>query len=166
VEVPFNLDVLRAHLGNASLFRRMLPNDALSRQYLLERSVLDIASERLKKVAEQIDKLGVQPDIKDHGMQAWIWSWHKKLVERLKEDIRKVRREESSQTKGAFLPLPIAFVCQLPVHSHGPHARLALPGVAQGREALVDHHPRDYPPARLGRRCRRHEDRAGAHLGR
>ncbi|KAI0033505.1 hypothetical protein K488DRAFT_47601 [Vararia minispora EC-137] len=99
-EVPFNLKVLRDHLEGASYFRRMLPSDQLARQYLLERSVLDIASERLKRVAEQIERLGMAPDVKDHNLQSWIWDWHQKLVERLKQDIRKVRREENRSVRG------------------------------------------------------------------
>ena len=57
--VPFNLQILRDHLTSTQLFKRLLPADQMARQLLLERSVLDIAGERLRKLAEQFEKIGL-----------------------------------------------------------------------------------------------------------
>ncbi|VDC07236.1 unnamed protein product [Peniophora sp. CBMAI 1063] len=101
--VPFNLQILRDHLTSTQLFKRLLPADQMARQLLLERSVLDIAGERLRKLAEQFEKIGLDKNARksDESIQRWMWDWNVKLVERLKKDIRAVRREEDRAVGGS-----------------------------------------------------------------
>lgn len=95
-EVPFNLEVLRKHLGRLALARRVLPDDAATRQKLLEDSVYEEATERLKHQAEIFDKLGLgDGGLNNSHLQSWMWDWHKKLQRRLKSEIPEVIKEES-----------------------------------------------------------------------
>ena len=47
-EIPYNLEVLCRHLGQLALARRVPPDDVATRQKLLEDSVYEEATERLK----------------------------------------------------------------------------------------------------------------------
>ncbi|EEB88076.1 hypothetical protein MPER_14297, partial [Moniliophthora perniciosa FA553] len=58
-EVPFNLSNLRKHLAEVSYARRVLPEDVVARQKLLEESVYDTAVERLQHEADIFDSLGI-----------------------------------------------------------------------------------------------------------
>lgn len=96
-EVPFNLEVLRKHLAQLALARRVLPDDATTRQKLLEDSVYEEASERLKRQAEIFDKLGLgDGSLKCSHLQRWMWDWHQKLQKRLKIEIADVIKKEES----------------------------------------------------------------------
>lgn len=103
-EVPFNLEVLRKHLGQLALARRVLPDDVAARQKLLEDSVYEEATERLKHQAEVFDKLGLgDGSLKGSHLQRWMWDWHQKLQKRLRCEIADiVRREEF--TCESFIP--------------------------------------------------------------
>lgn len=95
-EVPFNLEVLRKHLGRLALARRVLPDDVATRQKLLEDSVYEEATERLKHQAEVFDRLGFgDGSLNSSHLQSWMWDWHQKLQKRLKSEIPKVIEEES-----------------------------------------------------------------------
>ena len=54
-EVPFNLETLRKCLSQDVFKRRMLLEDTMVRQHLLELSVLNVAAERMKHQAELFD---------------------------------------------------------------------------------------------------------------
>jgi hypothetical protein len=103
-EVPFNLEVLRKHLAQLALARRVLPDDATTRQKLLEDSVYEEASERLKRQAEIFDKLGLgDGSLKGSHLQRWMWDWHQKLQKRLEIEIADVIRKEESIGKPLIL---------------------------------------------------------------
>ena len=95
-EVPFNLEVLRKHLGRLALARRVLPDDVATRQKLLEDSVYEEATERLKHQAEVFDRLGLgDGGLSSSHLQTWMWDWHQKLQKRLKSEIPEIVKEES-----------------------------------------------------------------------
>ena len=54
-KVPFNLETLRKCLSQDVFKRRMLLEDTMVRQHLLEPSVLNVAAERMKHQAELFD---------------------------------------------------------------------------------------------------------------
>ncbi|KAI0063332.1 DNA/RNA polymerase [Artomyces pyxidatus] len=95
-EIPFNLEVLRKHLAQVSLARRVLTDDVAARQKLLEESVYDVAVERLRRQAEIFQELGIDnKGYREPDLQQWLWDWHQKLQARLKEDIALVVQEEN-----------------------------------------------------------------------
>ena len=95
--VPFNLDALRRHLQNVTDARKMLDKDVHARQRHLESSVYDLAIEQLEYRAKifaekNIDQTG---HLRDSELQSWMWTWHNKLVQRLREEI--IRIESSTK---------------------------------------------------------------------
>ncbi|THH14382.1 hypothetical protein EW146_g5951 [Bondarzewia mesenterica] len=93
--MPFNLEVLRRHLAQVALARRVLPEDVAARQKLLEDSVYDVAVERLRRQAELLEGLGLDDNgLKQADLQKWMWEWHQKLQERLRADVMQLVREE------------------------------------------------------------------------
>jgi DNA-directed RNA polymerase, mitochondrial len=88
------------------LARRALPQDAVARQKLLEESVWDVAQERMRQQSELFAQLGIDNGaLKSNVLQAWMWSWHVKLIERLDGEIRNIVRTEKkwSTEKGMRL---------------------------------------------------------------
>ncbi|KAH7908847.1 hypothetical protein BJ138DRAFT_1011941 [Hygrophoropsis aurantiaca] len=99
-EIPFNLDNLRKHLGHVLLARRVLPEDAASRQKLLEESVYDVAVQRLKHEAELFDELGLgNRGLQQADLQKWMWTWHQKLKTRLEAEIHEIIAAEERMSK-------------------------------------------------------------------
>lgn len=111
--IPFNLETLRKHLGQLILARRVLPDDVATRQKLLEDSVYEVATERLKRQAEVFQELGIgDTRLNSSHLQRWMWDWHQKLQVRLKADIADVIKAEEKITEakahtrlGPFLSL-------------------------------------------------------------
>jgi len=102
-EVPFNLEVLRKHLGQLVLARRVLPDEVATRQKLLEDSVYEEATERLKHQAEVFDKLGLgDGSLKGSHLQRWMWDWHQKLQKRLQGEIAEIIRRERATRESAI----------------------------------------------------------------
>ena len=94
-EVPFNLDNLRRHLGQVNLARRVLPEDLVARQKLLEESVYDVAIERMKHQADLFAELGLgHGGLMQTDLRRWMWDWHLKLKDRLIDEIRNISRAE------------------------------------------------------------------------
>jgi DNA-directed RNA polymerase len=82
-------------LASVHLARRALPQDAVSRQKLLEESVWDVARERMRQQSEIFAQLGIDNGaLKSNVLQAWMWGWHVKLVERLDAEIGDIIRTE------------------------------------------------------------------------
>ena len=105
-EIPFNLDILRKQLGQLVLARRVLPDDVAARQKLLEDSVYEEATERLKHQAELFDKLGlIDGSLKGLHLQRWMWDWHQKLQKRLKGEIAEVIKNEEGIGE-SIIPFP------------------------------------------------------------
>ena len=103
-EVPFNLDVLRKHLAQLALARRVLPDDIATRQKLLEDSVYEEATERLKRQAEVFEQLGLADGcLSGMHLQRWMWDWHQKLQKRLKSEIADVVKREEMICESMFL---------------------------------------------------------------
>ncbi|KAF8229392.1 DNA/RNA polymerase [Tricholoma matsutake] len=95
MEVPFNLDVLRRHLSEVTLARRVLPEDVSARQKLLEESVYDLALERLKHQAQKMTELGLgNTALRTQELQQWMWEWHCKLEARLKTELKNIAAAE------------------------------------------------------------------------
>ena len=94
--MPFNLDTLRKHLTDIAFARRVLPDDASSRQKLLETSVYDVAQERLRYESEKMQELGLSGrGLKDRRLQAWMYEWHRKLEPRLRAEIKAIINQEA-----------------------------------------------------------------------
>jgi DNA-directed RNA polymerase, mitochondrial len=104
-EVPFNLETLRKHLGQLILARRVLPEDVFTRQKLLEDSVYEVATERLKRQAEIFEELGIGDNrLKNSHLQRWMWDWHQKLQKRLKSEVADIIKAEEAICESFFLP--------------------------------------------------------------
>jgi DNA-directed RNA polymerase, mitochondrial len=72
-EVPFNLETLRKHLGQLILARRVLSEDVFTRQKLLEDSLYEVATERLKYQAEIFEELGIGDNhLNNSRLQRWM----------------------------------------------------------------------------------------------
>ncbi|KAI4519882.1 DNA/RNA polymerase [Schizophyllum commune Loenen D] len=91
-EMPFNLSNLRKHLSQITLARRVLPEDLVARQKLIEDSVYDVARQRLQHEYEQMKNLeaGKGQGLKDKRIQRWMWEWHMKLRERIGTEIKNI----------------------------------------------------------------------------
>jgi DNA-directed RNA polymerase, mitochondrial len=106
MEIPFNLENLRKHLAQLQFARRVLPEDVTARQTLLEASVHDVAFERFKHEDALFKQLGLGISLQERNLQAWMWSWHQALVERLEEvvkDIVNVEKDKRTPTRRASL---------------------------------------------------------------
>ena len=102
--IPFNLDILRKHLADVYLARRVLSEDLAARQKLVEDSVYDVAVQRMRRQAELFKDLGLGDSVlKTQDLQLWMWQWHQLLQARLKEDIALLVKSESSQSTH-FIP--------------------------------------------------------------
>lgn len=115
MEVPFNLDVLRKHLANVRLARRVLPEDVTARQVLLEASVHEVASERFKHEDAMFKQLGLKDSLHERNLQAWMWNWHQVLTERLQitiKDLIKAEVNPKRESQSSNLQLgPLDDIC-------------------------------------------------------
>ncbi|TFK81972.1 DNA/RNA polymerase [Polyporus arcularius HHB13444] len=94
-EVPFNLEILRRHLSQVILARRVLSEDVALRQKLLEQSVYNVAVERMKHQAEMLDKVGLpSKGLQSNNLKAWMWAWHQKLLTRIQAELENLIVEE------------------------------------------------------------------------
>ena len=108
-EIPFNLATLRKHLANVTLARRVLSDDAVARQKLLEESVYDVAVERLKHQAELFDQLGLNDKgLKSEDLRAWMWNWHLNLQHRIKAEMKVLAEAEERYHSEYPLPAQVA----------------------------------------------------------
>jgi DNA-directed RNA polymerase len=98
MEIPFNLDILRRHLAEVTLARRVLPEDVAARQKLLEESVYEVAVERLKHQADIFAELGLGNNILlAPDLRQWMWDWHTKLKARLVEEVKRIATAEKKR---------------------------------------------------------------------
>lgn len=95
MEIPFNLENLRKHLAQLQFARRVLPEDVTARQTLLEASVHDVAFERFKHEDALFKQLGLGISLHERNLQAWMWSWHQALVERLDAVVKNITEAEN-----------------------------------------------------------------------
>ena len=94
-DVPFNLQTLRRHLSQVVLARRALSEDVALRQKMLEQSVYNVAVERMKHQAEQMDSLGLpSKGLQSNDLRGWMWKWHQKLEQHIAVEIENVIVEE------------------------------------------------------------------------
>lgn len=175
-EVPFNLDILRKHLTNVQLARRVLPDDVTARQKLLEESVYDVAVERLKRQAELFEQLNLTDGVLNQSdLQHWMWNWHKRLRERLTRDITAVLAEEDRVPTGGMsvfvLPQSRFFINVFGfsetkrIHGRFQSSRPFLEP-HQARETFSYRHPRGHASSVLWWNLRRYEDDSRSPLGR
>lgn len=105
-EIPFNLATLRKHLGDVIIARRVLSEDNLARQKLLEESVYDVAVERLRHQAQALEELGLGNKGLGHAdLKAWMWKWHQKLQERIAAEVAELVKQEEKRCKSALARL-------------------------------------------------------------
>jgi DNA-directed RNA polymerase, mitochondrial len=72
--------MFRKHLGQLILTHCVLPEDIFTRQKLLEDSVYEVATEKLKCQAEIFEELGIGDNcLNNSHLQCWMWDWHQKL---------------------------------------------------------------------------------------
>ncbi|TFK29098.1 mitochondrial RNA polymerase [Coprinopsis marcescibilis] len=95
-EVPFNIQNLRDHLAYVAYARHVLPDDAVARQRHLELSAYDIEEGRMKVQNEQMEQLGLDKRFQDKKLQAHMYRWNGELATRIKEELKKIEREEES----------------------------------------------------------------------
>ncbi|KAI0640998.1 DNA/RNA polymerase [Trametes meyenii] len=94
-DIPFNLETLRRHLGQVILARRVLSEDVVLRQKLLEQSVYNVAVERMKHQAELFDQLGLpNKSLHSTDLRTWMWHWHEKLQARIAAELTNLEAEE------------------------------------------------------------------------
>ena len=94
-DVPFNLQTLRRHLSQVVLARRALSEDVALRQKMLEQSVYNVAVERMKHQAEQMDSLGLpSKGLQSNDLRGWMWKWHQKLQTRIQAEVENLVIEE------------------------------------------------------------------------
>ncbi|KAI0371016.1 DNA/RNA polymerase [Pilatotrama ljubarskyi] len=94
-DIPFNLETLRRHLGQVILARRVLSEDLVLRQRLLEQSVYNVAVERMKRQAELFDQLGLpSKSLNSTDLRTWMWHWHQKLQARIEAEVANLEIEE------------------------------------------------------------------------
>jgi DNA-directed RNA polymerase len=89
--------------------RRALPEDASSRQRLLEESAYDDAAARLKHEwdLQHVDA-ATASKLAQPTLQKWMWTWFAALTERLESDVKKViETERKSSRNGSFSVLPL-----------------------------------------------------------
>ncbi|KZV89471.1 DNA/RNA polymerase [Exidia glandulosa HHB12029] len=92
--VPFNLANLRSSLELMSTARRVLPDDNMARQKLLEESVYDVAMHRLKHETELFQSMNMAPALSKGALRRWMWEWHQQLVEQLEREIESLEVSE------------------------------------------------------------------------
>lgn len=98
-EVPFHLDNLRKHLASVQLARRVLPEDVAARQKLLEESVFDIATARLKHESDLFSSLGLNnTTFKDTNLRSWLWQWHQKLELKIKQELARMMEMQGHES--------------------------------------------------------------------
>ena len=95
-DVPFNLQTLRRHLSQVVLAaRRALSENVALRQKMLEQSVYNVAVERMKHQAEQMDSLGLpSKGLQSNDLRGWMWKWHQKLQTRIQAEVENLVIEE------------------------------------------------------------------------
>lgn len=94
-DIPFNLETLRRHLGQVILARRVLSEDLVLRQRLLEQSVYNVAVERFRHQAELFDQLGLpNKSLHSTDLRTWMWHWHVKLQARIEAELANLEIEE------------------------------------------------------------------------
>ncbi|CAO1635376.1 unnamed protein product [Jaminaea pallidilutea] len=104
---PLNLDLLRKDLSIIEQ-ARSVSADNETRQRWLEESSLESARQKIRAVAEDLEKAGVRTDSRlstDGQLQAWMWDWVQKLSKVLKsETARIVGVAEGKQPTGRGRP--------------------------------------------------------------
>ena len=146
-DIPFNLDTLRRHLGQVILARRVLSEDLVLRQRLLEQSVYNVAVERMKRQAELFDQLGLpNKSLHSTDLRTWMWHWHQKLQARIEAEIQNLEVEE--RVIGEYLPISLGpgasyshKISSPEAQTEGRHATHSFPSFAQTGEALAHHYP-------------------------
>ena len=85
----FNLDTLRSNLDEVLAARRALPQDAASRQRLLEMSAVDAAAARMKHDAERLEAQGLKSATatRKASLRRWMWEWYEALHPRIEAEI-------------------------------------------------------------------------------
>jgi DNA-directed RNA polymerase len=72
----------------------------MARQKHLEKSAYDVAFERLQQQAETLDSLGIHnPALNTSTLQKWMWEWHVKLRDRIKEEIKVISENEEGKKR-------------------------------------------------------------------
>ena len=74
--------------------RKMLHKDLHARQRHLETSVYDLALEQLQYRAKIFADKSIDQDshLRDSELQSWMWTWHIRLVERMKQEIIRIQQ--------------------------------------------------------------------------
>ncbi len=125
-EVPFNLEILRRHLSQVILARRVLSEDVALRQKLLEQSVYNVAVERMKHQAEMLDKVGLpSKGLQSNNLKAWMWAWHQKLLTRIQAELENLIVEERVIGMLTVSSLRIALTHALPSENEAEQRQTA-----------------------------------------
>ncbi|KAF8335860.1 uncharacterized protein EI90DRAFT_2992928 [Cantharellus anzutake] len=97
----FNLDTLRSNLDEVLAARRALPQDAATRQRLLEMSAVDAAAARMKHDAERLEAQGLKSATatKKASLRRWMWEWYEALYPRIEAEIKGIMAEPNNAGK-------------------------------------------------------------------
>ncbi len=77
-----------------------MPDDAFTRQKLLEASVYDAASKRMQRESEKLEELGLgNKNLQQEQLQKWMFDWHNKLKDRLEAEIEVLKEEEANRSE-------------------------------------------------------------------
>jgi DNA-directed RNA polymerase len=81
----------------------------MARQRHLEKSAYDVALERLQQQAQTLESLGIHnPALNTSTLQKWMWEWHLKLRERIKEEIKVISEDEGNKQSRIKQGRPLA----------------------------------------------------------
>ena len=125
-DVPFNLQTLRRHLSQVVLAaRRALSENVALRQKMLEQSVYNVAVERMKHQAEQMDSLGLpSKGLPSNDLRGWMGKWHQKLQTRIQAEVENLVIEERVLGACVLVSLSAPRSCSLSVQrAVGPRRR-------------------------------------------
>ncbi|KAG6872157.1 hypothetical protein C0995_012475 [Termitomyces sp. Mi166 len=99
MEIPFNINNLRQHLASVITARRVLSDDLIARQEHLEKSAYDVAREQMQFQSQKLEELGLASGaLNSPDLRQWMWVWHTKLKERLKQEIKNIAAAESKMS--------------------------------------------------------------------
>ncbi len=91
----FNLDTLRNNLDEVLAARRALPQDAASRQRLLEMSAVDAAAARMKHDAQRMEAQGLKSATatRKASLRRWMWEWYEASHPRIEKEVNAIAAE-------------------------------------------------------------------------
>ncbi|KAF6749610.1 mitochondrial RNA polymerase [Ephemerocybe angulata] len=93
-EVPFNIQNLRDHLAYVAYAKHVMSDDMVARQRHLELNAYEMAADRITLQTEKLASLGMDGRFRDKVLQEYMYTWHEKLSEKLRAEVKMIEKEE------------------------------------------------------------------------